>query len=130
MNEPTGRPEENVERIEIELDSTTAEEKVTTVEVETTTDSRGTATEERVRVEEFSVSGDDLVAKVKELLHQGNIRRIIIKNEEGRTLIEVPLTVGVVGGAIAATLFPVVAALGAIGALVARLKVVIEKVDT
>jgi hypothetical protein len=130
MNEPTGRPEENVERIEIELDSTTAEEKVTTVEVETTTDSRGTATEERVRVEEFSVSGDDLVAKVKELLHQGNIRRIIIKNEEGRTLIEVPLTVGVVGGAIAATLFPVVAALGAIGTLVARLKVVIEKVDS
>lgn len=130
MNEPTDRPQENIERIEIEMDSTTAEEKITTVEVETTTDSRGAATEERVRVEEFSVSGDDLVARVKELLHQGNIRRIIIKNEEGRTLIEVPLTVGVVGGALAATLFPVVAALGAIGALVARLKVVIEKVDT
>lgn len=120
MNEPVDRTA---------VDSTSNADKVTTVEVETTTDSTGTGTNERVRVEEFSISGDDLVAKVREFLHQGNIRRIIVKNEEGRTLIEIPLTVGVVGGAIATALFPVVAALGAIGALVARLKVIIEKVD-
>ncbi len=80
-----------------------------------------------VSVEEFSIDGDKLVAKVKELIHEGNIRRIIVKNEEGMVLIEIPLTVGVVGGVIGATLFPVIAALGAIGALVARLKIVIEK---
>lgn len=127
MNEPVDRTGENIERVEV--DSKINEEKVTTVEVETTSNSTGTGTQERVRVEEFMISGDDLVAKVKELLHKGNVRRIIIKTEEGRTLIEVPLTVGVVGGVIGATLFPVVAALGAIGALVAHLKIVIEKVE-
>lgn len=127
MNEPVDRTGENVERVEV--DSKINEEKVTTVEVETTSDSTGTGTQERVRVEEFMISGDDLVAKVKELLHKGNVRRIIIKTEEGRTLIEVPLTVGVVSGVIGATLFPVVAALGAIGALVAHLKIIIEKVE-
>lgn len=127
MNEPVDRPEEIIERIEI--DSTTIRDQATTVEVETLTDSTGVTTEEKVRVEEFSINGDDLVGKVRELIHQGNIRRIIIKNDEGRILIEIPLTVGVVGGAIAATIFPVVAAIGAIGALVARLKIVIEKVE-
>lgn len=127
MNEPVDRPEEIIERIEI--DGTTFRDQATTVEVETMTDSTGVSTSEKVRVEEFSINGDDLVAKVRELLHQGNIRRIIIKNDEERILIEIPLTVGVVGGAIAATIFPVVAAIGAIGALVARLKIVIEKVE-
>jgi hypothetical protein len=127
MNEPVDRPEEIIERIEI--DGTTFRDQPTTVEVETVTDSTGVSTSEKVRVEEFSINGDDLVAKVRELIHQGNIRRIIIKNDDGRILIEIPLTVGVVGGAIAATIFPVVAAIGAIGALVARLKIVIEKVE-
>ena len=54
-------------------------------------------TEEKVRTEEYQVSGDDLVHKVKELVHEGNIRRIIIKNEDGERLIEIPLTLGVVG---------------------------------
>jgi Domain of unknown function (DUF4342) len=84
-------------------------------------------TEEKVTVEEFKISGNDLVVKVKELIHEGNIRRIIIKNEEGRVLIEIPLTVGVVGGVLSAALFPVVAAVGVIGAMVAHLTVVIEK---
>ena len=127
MNEPVDRPEDLIERIEI--GGTTSNEKVTTVEVETTFSPTGVATEEKVRVEEFSISGDDLVTKVRELLHQGNIRRIIIKNEEGRPLIEIPLTIGVVGGVIGATLFPIVAALGAIGALVAHLKIAIERVE-
>lgn len=81
----------------------------------------------KVSIEEFTINGDALTAKVKELIHQGNIRRIIIKNEEGRVLIEIPLTVGVVGGVLGAALFPVVAAVGAIGAIVAHLTIVIEK---
>jgi hypothetical protein len=80
-----------------------------------------------IKVEELKISGDALVAEVKALIHQGNIRRIIIKNEEGRTLLEIPLTVGVIGGVISAALFPVVAALGVIGAMVAHLTVVIER---
>ena len=75
--------------------------------------------------EEFKVSGDAVVAKIKELLHEGNIRRIIIKDEQGQTLIEIPLTIGVVG----AILLPVWAAIGAIAALAVRLTIVVEKVE-
>ncbi|HLP48530.1 MAG TPA: DUF4342 domain-containing protein [Candidatus Kapabacteria bacterium] len=77
------------------------------------------------RTEEFKLSGSELVDKIKELIHEGNIRRIILKNEEGRTLIEIPLTLGLVGVA----LMPVFAAVGAIAALVARLTLVVEKVE-
>lgn len=76
--------------------------------------------------EEFRVTGEQLVAKLKELLHEGNIRRVIIKDKEGRTLIEIPLTLGVVG----AILVPVWAAIGAIAALVTEATIVIEKVDS
>ena len=75
--------------------------------------------------EEFRVTGEQLVAKLKEILHEGNIRRIIIKDKDGRTLIEVPLTLGVVG----ALLVPVWAAIGAIAALVTEATIVIEKVE-
>lgn len=81
--------------------------------------------EEKVRTEEYVVSGDSLVAKVKELVHESNIRRITIKNEEGRTLIEIPLTLGVVG----IVLLPVWAAIGAIAALVTDCTIVVEKVE-
>ena len=83
----------------------------------------------KVRVEEFNVSGDTLLDKIKELIHQGNIRRIVIKNESGSTLLEIPMTVGLIGGAIGVTIFPFIAAIGAIGALVARLKIVIERIE-
>jgi hypothetical protein len=83
--------------------------------------------QDRVTVEEFKISGDALVAKIKDLIHQSNIRRIIIKNDSGHTLIEIPLTVGVIGGAVGAAFFPVVAALGVIGAMVAHLTVVVER---
>jgi len=86
--------------------------------------------DEKVKVEEFKISGDVLVGKIKELLHQGNIRRIILKNESGQTLIEIPMTVGVIGSAIGAALFPVIAAVGVIGAMVARLTVVIERIES
>ncbi len=81
--------------------------------------------EENVRYEEFHVDGEQLVSKIKEILHEGNIRRIIIKNEEGKTLVEVPMTVGVVG----VILLPVWAAIGAIAALAANLTIVVEKVE-
>ncbi|PSB34898.1 DUF4342 domain-containing protein [Stenomitos frigidus] len=86
-----------------------------------------TAADENVKTEEFRIQGDELVAKVKTLIHEGNIRRIILKNETGHTLIEIPLTVGVVGSVLSAALFPVLAAVGAIGAVVAHLTLAIEK---
>jgi len=81
--------------------------------------------EEKVKYEEFRVDGDVLVAKIKEIIHAGNVRRIIIKNDKGETLVELPLTVGVVG----ALLVPVWAAIGAIAALAAKLTIVVEKAD-
>jgi hypothetical protein len=75
------------------------------------------------RTEEFQVDGEALIAKVKELLHEGNIRRITLKNDEGRILMDFPLTFGVVG----ALLAPQLAALGAIAALVTRCTLVVEK---
>ena len=79
--------------------------------------------EEKVRTEEFQVRGEEIVAKIKELLHEGNIRRVIIKNDEGRTMIDIPLTFGVVGALVA----PQLAAIGAIAALLARGTIVVEK---
>jgi len=81
--------------------------------------------DEKVRTEEFQVRGDMLIAKIKELLHEGNIRRVVIKNEEGRTLIDIPLTIGVVG----AILAPQLAAIGAAAALLTKGTIVVEKVD-
>ncbi len=80
--------------------------------------------EEDVTTEEHQVKGESLLSKIRELVHQGNIRRIIIKTSEGKTLIEIPLSLGVVGIA----LVPVWAAIGAIAALAVDLKVVVEKV--
>jgi hypothetical protein len=82
--------------------------------------------EEKVRYEEFRVDGEALVGKVKEIIHEGNVRRIIIKNEKGETLIEIPLTIGMVG----VILLPVWAAIGAIAALAANLTIVVEKVES
>lgn len=64
--------------------------------------------------EEFEVKGDDLLSRIKELIAEGNVRRVTIKNSEGKTLLEIPLTIGVVGALIA----PVAAAIGAVAALV------------
>jgi hypothetical protein len=81
--------------------------------------------EQKVRTEQFQVSGDMLVAKIKELVREGNIRRVVIKNEEGRTLVDIPLTVGVVGAIIA----PQLAAIGAIAALMTRSTIVVERIE-
>ncbi len=82
-------------------------------------------TENHSRTEEFEFNGDTLVAKIKELLHEGNIRRIIIKNEDGRILIDIPLSVGILGTLVA----PQLAALGAIAALVTRGTIIVEKAE-
>jgi hypothetical protein len=81
--------------------------------------------EEKTRKEEFQVSGEELISKIKELIHEGNIRRVIIQNEEGRPLIDIPLTLGVVGVLVA----PQLAALGAIAALITKGTIVVERVD-
>jgi hypothetical protein len=75
------------------------------------------------RYEEFRVNGESLIAKVKEILHEGNVRRIIIKDEKGTTYIEIPLTIGVVG----VLLIPVWAAVGAIAALAANFTIGVER---
>jgi len=73
--------------------------------------------------EDFKVNGDDLLKKVKELINEGNVRRITIQNKEGKTIVEVPLTVGVVG----AVLAPPLAAIGAIAALVTDCTITVER---
>ena len=80
---------------------------------------------ENFKKEEFKVTGEEVVKKIKEIVKAGNVRRIIIKNEEEKTLIEVPLTLGVVG----AVLLPVWAAIGAIAAIATNLTIVVEKRD-
>jgi hypothetical protein len=84
------------------------------------------APKQNARQQEFKVTGDAVVAKLKELLHEGNIRRITLKNDEGKTLIEIPLTLGVAG----VLVLPVWAAIGAIAALAANLTIVVEKVES
>ncbi len=84
----------------------------------------GAAEDKRTFTEEFKVSGERVVSKVKELIREGNVRRITLKNDEGKTLIEIPLTLGVIG----TVLLPVWAGIGAIAALVADLTIAVEKV--
>lgn len=74
-------------------------------------------------VEEVQVLGKDLVERVKALIHEGNVRRIIVRDEHGHTFVEIPVTVAAVG----AVLAPVLAALGAISALVAKFTVVVVR---
>ena len=81
--------------------------------------------EGKVQTEEHKVSGENLLGRIKELVHQGNIRRIIIKNSEGHKLLEIPLTVGVVG----AVLLPIWVAVGAIAALAKDYTLEVERQD-
>jgi hypothetical protein len=83
----------------------------------------GGPTTDEPRRESHRVSGDKLLSKVRQIVHEGNVRRVIIKNDDGRTLIEVPLSVGVVGAVFA----PVWAAIGAVAALVANCSIEVER---
>ena len=69
--------------------------------------------------EEFNVKSDELLAKIKELIHEGNVRRVIIKDAEGKTFMEIPVTIGVIGALIA----PVLAAVGAVAVLVSNFRI-------
>jgi hypothetical protein len=80
---------------------------------------------EKTHTEEIHVSGEELISKIKELVHEGNIRRVIIQNEKGRTLIDIPLSLGVVGVLLA----PQLAAVGAIAALMTKGTIIVERVD-
>jgi hypothetical protein len=73
--------------------------------------------------EEFKINGDELLVKVKQLIAEGNVRRVIIKDKTGKTIIEIPLTIGVVGIVIA----PVLAAVGTIAALVTECTILVER---
>jgi hypothetical protein len=81
------------------------------------------AQEEKVWTEEIKVKGEALMGKVKELVREGNVRRIIIKNSDGQSVIEIPLTLGVVG----AVLAPMLAAVGAVAALAADWSIEVER---
>jgi hypothetical protein len=82
--------------------------------------------EKKTWTEEIRTTGEELVTKVKELVHEGNVRRVIVKNEEGRTLVEIPLTLGVVG----TLLVPTLAGLGAIAALVTNCTILVERAES
>lgn len=77
------------------------------------------------RWDEFEVKGEEVLAKVKELVHEGNVRRVIIANEQGKTILEIPLTFGVVG----ALLLPTLAAIGAVAAVVTSCTIRVERTD-
>jgi uncharacterized membrane protein YvbJ len=75
------------------------------------------------KTEEFKVSSDDLIKTVKKLIHEGNVRSIVIKDEKGKILLDIPVTIGVVGAIIA----PWLAALGVIGAMATRCTIVVQR---
>ena len=78
---------------------------------------------ESSRYSEFKVRGEELLQKIRELIKEGNVRRIIIKNEDGETYLEIPVTIGLIGALVA----PVFAAIGALAALAAQFTIVVEK---
>ena len=82
-------------------------------------------TTESRRTEEFKVSGTGLKAKLKEIVRKGTVRRVVIKNAKGRTVLDIPLAAGVVGAA----LLPFWAAVGGIAALAADYTILIEHAD-
>ena len=81
--------------------------------------------QEKFRTEEFRVNGEELLTRIKNIIKEGNIRRVIIKDKEGKVVFEIPLTFGVVGALVA----PQLAAIGAIAALLTEATVVVEKTE-
>jgi ribosomal 30S subunit maturation factor RimM len=75
--------------------------------------------------EEFKVFGHELAGKVRELIHEGNVRKVVIKNENGKTLIEIPVTVAAVG----AVIVPELAVLSTIVALASKYTIQVEKTE-
>ena len=84
---------------------------------------RATEQDEHTFTEQIEIAASDLVDRTKELIEEGNVRRIIIRNEEDEVLMEVPLTAGVVVGGAVTIVAPVLAALGALAALLTHVKI-------
>lgn len=84
---------------------------------------------ERTWIEEIEVAGSQLVERVKELVAEGNVRRLIIRSPENKVLLEIPLTAGAVVGGVVTIVAPLLAALGALAALIVKVKVQIVRVD-
>jgi hypothetical protein len=78
--------------------------------------------------EKFTVSGDELVAKIKKLIHEGNIRRVRVI-QGGKTILEIPLSIGAPAAALGIMFAPVLAALGAFAALITECTIEVEKVE-
>lgn len=84
--------------------------------------------EERTWIEEIEIAGSELVERVKELVKEGNVRRLIIRKPSGELLMEIPLTAGVMVGGAFTIIAPVLAALGAMAALLAKVKVEVVRI--
>ncbi len=93
-----------------------------------------TATQEpkqkRTWNEHIEVTGDELKKRVEELVEEGNVRRLIVRNEHGDILMEIPLTAGVAIGGVVTIFNPVLTALGALGAMLAHLKIEVVRTET
>ncbi len=83
----------------------------------------GAKVEGKTMVEEFEVKANELVDKVKALIHEGNVRKIVVKDMDGKTFMEIPVTIGVIGVILA----PILAAVGALAALAMNYKLVVER---
>jgi hypothetical protein len=91
--------------------------------------SRKTSEKERTWIEEIEIAGSELVGRVKELIAEGNVRRLIIKKPNGDLLLEIPLTAGVAVGGVFTIVAPVLAALGAMAALLVKVRVQVVRID-
>ena len=114
-----------VDGVEVEVEVEAAAEAAEEAAAEAAEQAAAEAAEETTEEarEEYSVCGEDLLSRVKDLVREGNIRRITIRSDQGNTLIEIPLAIGVVG----AMLLPVWAAVGAIAALVTNCTIAVER---
>lgn len=85
---------------------------------------------ERTWTEEIEVAGTELIDRIKELIKAGNVRRLILRTPDNRLLLEIPLTAGAVAGGVVVLVAPVLAALGAMAALLAKVKLQVVRTDS
>ena len=89
-----------------------------------------TGKSERTWTEDIEVAGSELVDRIKELVKAGNVRKVILRTPDDKLLLEIPLTAGAVAGSVVVLIAPVLAALGAMAALLAKVKVQVVRTDT
>ena len=88
-----------------------------------------TTKEGRTWTEEIEVAGTELLSRIKELISAGNVRRVILRTPDNKMLFEIPLTAGAVAGGVVVLVAPVLAAIGAMAAIVARVKIQVVRID-